>query len=113
MPSQTVAIKICRNGIYKEEDLENEIRLLSQCSHENIIIFLGYYYADFGLQSNVIHIVTEFMDGGTLEDFCMKEVEFLFKKNKLSSMNFCRKFCYENFWKFLLKFVMECHIWPK
>lgn len=61
-----VAIKVCRSRKFNEEELQNELRIFARCRHDNIVTFHGWYHAALPMQDNVLHIVMEWMDGGTL-----------------------------------------------
>ena len=46
------------------ESLDNEIKMLRMLNHPNIIRYEGIYETD-----NLIYLVTEYLSGGTLEEF--------------------------------------------
>jgi serine/threonine protein kinase len=51
-------------GFMGHESLQSEIHMLKTLSHPNIIRFWGIFETD-----NLIYLLTEYLSGGTLEDF--------------------------------------------
>jgi serine/threonine-protein kinase 24/25/MST4 len=66
----TVAIKVIplKNGKGQDFDkLQNEVSLLSQCDHPNVVGFYGNYY-----RNSEMWIIMELVDGGSLSDIIQK-----------------------------------------
>ncbi|KAH7713029.1 small GTPase Rac protein 1, partial [Aphelenchoides avenae] len=60
-----VAVKKIMNEHFDRDDIMQEVALMSQCKHKNVVQFIGHYFD----VDNTIHIVTELMEGGDLHKF--------------------------------------------
>jgi len=59
---------VIENQNFGVQDFVHEIRLISSCSHDNIVRFLGYYSDDHHAMCSV-NLVMEYMKGGPLDEF--------------------------------------------
>ncbi len=78
--NQEVAIKVInKNGLHIEliSRMKNEISILKQLQHENIVKFFGYKETN-----SYLYIITEFLKYGTLSQFLKSN-----KQNKISEKN--------------------------
>lgn len=61
-----VAVKSIQNIYFDTDDALREIKLISDCQHQNIVSFIGYF-KDPKFES--LHLVTEYMPGGNLHNY--------------------------------------------
>uniref|UniRef100_A0AC35G888 Protein kinase domain-containing protein n=1 Tax=Panagrolaimus sp. PS1159 TaxID=55785 RepID=A0AC35G888_9BILA len=62
-----VAVKTAKSNAHEpmqEDEIKKEIEMMQECKHENIVKFIGW-----ARELGTIHIVTEFMSGGSVQDY--------------------------------------------
>jgi serine/threonine protein kinase len=62
-----VAVKTAKSNAHEpmqEDEIKKEIEMMQECKHENIVKFIGW-----ARENGTIHIVTEFMSGGSVQDY--------------------------------------------
>uniref|UniRef100_A0A7E4V137 Protein kinase domain-containing protein n=1 Tax=Panagrellus redivivus TaxID=6233 RepID=A0A7E4V137_PANRE len=70
-----VAVKILNDDytpLVNTAELVDELQVLSRVHHGNVVAYIGYTYIN-----RTLHIVTEYMDGGSLHDYIRNEKTIL------------------------------------